>query len=189
MDGKALTAKQQAFVAALAKGMGKAEAAIAAGCPAKSAHVSASRMLKNAKVSAALERVSAKAEVRAEVDAATVLRELALLALSRSGRIRDEILNKPPAEWSEETQACIAGMKIRRETEGKGDDATEFEVIEYKLWDKNSALEKLCRKLKLYGDAGSSPDEPLHVKFYMPSNGRNDSAPAGTARAVPGNAG
>ena len=68
-----------------------------------------------------------------------------MLDFSRGGspRVRSD-------EIPESIRRCISAVKIRREV--VGDDETPTELVEFRLWPKDSALEKLARHLGLFKD-------------------------------------
>lgn len=97
----------------------------------------------------AIERAKAERRERVEIEADTVLRELLILATSNvnhytvddDGRI--ELVDGAP----ENAVGAVSSVKITRTPKpGMGDEIK----TEYRLWDKNSALDKLAKHLGLY---------------------------------------
>lgn len=159
MARKPLTPKQERFVAEyLANGRNAAAAYRAAYDAARmsdqSVEKEAKKLLRHPLVAPRIAEVCAKAEAATEVTAARVLQELGLLALSDIGQVLDfsgtEPRLRPAAEIPEAARRAIASLKVKRHTEGSGDNAREVEVTEFKLWDKLSALEKLARHLGMF---------------------------------------
>ncbi len=151
-----LTARQRRFVQEYLKNPNGAQAARAAGFSAKSAKVQAARLLTNDNVSAAIIAGQSARSAEVKIDAARVLRELALVGFSDLGEILDFTGEQPKlkdtATITEAARRAIASIKVRRFTEGHGDEAREVEVTEFKLWDKLSALEKIAKHLGMLVD-------------------------------------
>lgn len=168
MAGRGLTPKQQRFVEEYLVDLNAAAAYRRAGYTAKgnSAETNAARLLRNAQVQAELTRLRSAQQERTEVTADRVVRELACLGFSDIGQVLDLTGETPrlraPAEIPEAARRAIASVKVRRYTEGRGDDALEVEVIEFKFWDKNAALEKLGKRLAMWKD---------HVEHTGPDGG------------------
>ena len=51
-------------------------------------------------------------------------------------------------------------MKVKRYVEGHGEGAREVEVVEFKLWPKDAALDKLAKHLGLFRK-GAPEDDAL----------------------------
>jgi phage terminase small subunit len=148
-----LTPKQQAFVGEYLIDFNGTAAAIRAGYSARTAQQQASRLLLNVVVQAAIREGRARVAQRAEVKAADVLAELALIGFSDIGQVLDFTglvpALKDTSTIPEAARRAIAGVKVKRYIEGSGDDAREVEMVEFKLWNKNKALEDLARHLGL----------------------------------------
>ena len=54
---------------------------------------------------------------------------------------------KPANMIPESARRAISGMKVKRYMEGRGEDAREVEVIEFKLWPKVEAMRRKVRML------------------------------------------
>lgn len=81
---------------------------------------------------------------KADITQDRVLREVAAIALFDPRKLfEDDGSPKPLSELDDATAAAISGIKKIK----IGDD---WDVVEYKIADKNSALEKLMRHLGLY---------------------------------------
>lgn len=104
----------------------------------------ASRLLRNVKVMTAIAEAQAARTERMEVSADQLLAEIDLLATSDIGDVLDftgtEPRLRPACEIPPAARRAIAAIKVRRYTEGRGDDAREVEVTEFKLWNKLDAL-------------------------------------------------
>lgn len=153
-----LTPKQQLFVEEYLKDLNATAAYKRAGYRAKgkAAEANASRLLRNAKVAAAVQ-VGRQAKVeRVKIEADDVLRELLLIAKSTMGDVldfTDEVPRlKPANQIGPDAQRLLSAVKVKRYFEGSGDNAREVEVVSFKLWSKDAALDKLMRHLGLYKD-------------------------------------
>jgi phage terminase small subunit len=154
----ALTPKQQRFVAEYLIDLNATAAYKRAGYKGngRSAENAASRLLGNVGVQAAIKEARDSQSQRLLVEADDVLRELLLLARSDLGDVLDfsgqSVALRPACLIPEKARRAIASIKVRRHTEGRGDDALKVEVVEFKLWDKLSALDKLGKYLGLWRD-------------------------------------
>lgn len=150
-----LTPKQQLFVTKYLDG-GNATAAYREAYPAvqtdEAAASAASRLLGNVKVAAAVKAASENAGAAT----ARVVEEMSAVALSDIGDILDFTGERPqlrPAhQISERARRSISSVKVKRAVEKTGDGFREVEIIEFKLWDKNSAADKLLRVQGAYKD-------------------------------------
>jgi hypothetical protein len=80
-----------------------------------------------------------------------VLHEMQRLAFVNIAELYDADGNILPInKMSEDTQRAIAWQKIRKEWEGKGDEATPVLIQELKLYDKTKNLENIAKYLGLY---------------------------------------
>jgi phage terminase small subunit len=111
------------------------------------------RLLENVGVKTAIAAGRTAQKQRLQLEADDVLRELLLVGKSDLGDVLDftgtEPRLRPACEIPEAARRAIASVKVRRFTEGHGDNAREVEVTEFKLWDKIAALDKLARHLGL----------------------------------------
>jgi Terminase small subunit len=97
------------------------------------------------------------------ITADRVLQELALIGFGDVGQVMDfsgpAVRLRPANQISEAARRSIASMKCRRYTEGRGDDAREVEVTEFKLWDKLEALQKMGQHLGLFPTRHELPEQ------------------------------
>ena len=94
----------------------------------------------------------------AVLETRTILAELARLARSDIGRIVDPNTGKIllPHELDAGTRAAVAAFKI-----------DEYGRIEYKFWDKNSAIEKAMRHLGLFERDNAQKPPPLPSRIEL----------------------
>lgn len=148
-----LTAKQQAFVDEYLIDRNATQAAIRAGYSAKTAYSQGQRLLKNVEVLAAVSGGLKGLSEATGITAARVILELARLGTSDVRRMFNEhgsllsIVN-----LSDDAAAAVSSIKVvtKRLPTGDGEPAEVEYISEIKLWDKNSALEKLGKHLKLF---------------------------------------
>lgn len=154
-----LTPKQQAFVNAYLIEP-NATVAYRKACPnVKSDEVAGAagrRLLRNVTVRAAIEAARERVAERVEIEAVRVVEEVAAVAFSDIGDILDfsgeQPRLRPAHQISEKARRAISGIKVKRSLEKTADGFREVEVIEFKLWDKNSAADKLARIKGMYKD-------------------------------------
>jgi phage terminase small subunit len=146
-------AKHEAFAQALAKGQSASEAYVTAGY--KESRSAASRLSTNVNVEARVAELVHKGAEKAEASIARTLQELSRLGFSD---VRKAFSNTGsllrPEEWDDEFAATVAAVEVVSRSNGK--DADGNTVIEHvhkiKLWDKNSALEKIAKHLGMFVD-------------------------------------
>jgi phage terminase small subunit len=91
-----------------------------------------------------------------EITAEGTLRETARVAHSDLRKLYDENGNLIPIQLLDDaTAACVAGIEIVRVQKINKDtgEITTEQVKRYKLWDKNSALDRLHKHFRLSPDA------------------------------------
>lgn len=124
---------------------------------------------------------------RTETDADRIVREIARLAFSdvRKAVNQDGSL-KPLHELDDDTAASIASIETLEQYEGTGENR---KLVGYtkklKLWDKNSALDKLCRRFGLYADTKISLKNEVNLnwaEFVEASKARVDPIEAEIAK-------
>jgi phage terminase small subunit len=167
-----LRPKQQAFVDHYLLDLNATAAYKRAGYRAtgRSAENAASRLLGNAGVRAAIQQAQAERARRCHLEADRVLKEAMAVAFSDLGDLieftTEGIRLKDGSQVPEAARKALAGIRVRRTI---GDDHNPAaETVEFRLWDKLEALDKLMRhlglltnKLAVTGEVGS----PLPVQF------------------------
>lgn len=147
-------AKHEAFAQGLAKGLSADDAYQAAGF--KPNRGNASRLKANESISARVAELLDRSGERAEVTIARVLDEMRKLGFSdirKAFTAGGSIL--PPEEWDDDFAAAVAGVEVvsRNTNEKDADGRTVIEhVHKIKMWDKNSALEKIAKHLGMFVD-------------------------------------
>ncbi len=148
-----MTPKQERFVAEYLIDLNAAAAARRAGYSERTANREGSRLLSKVDIQAASQAAQAQRAFNVDITAARLLREVALVAYSDIGEIIDfsgvEPKLRPVNTIPESARRAISSFKVKRHVEGTGDAAREVEVIEFRLWSKDSAHEKLMKHLGL----------------------------------------
>ncbi|MDO6966972.1 terminase small subunit [Rhizobium alvei] len=138
--------RHEAFAQAIAKGASAVDAYVQAGyAPSRSA---ASRLSTNVNIERRVAELINRGADRAEVTVARVLQELSRIGFSDLRRAFDKsgrLLR--PEEWDDDTAAAIASVEVV--TRNIGDGEVEH-VHKIKVWDKNSALEKIAKHLGMF---------------------------------------
>lgn len=153
-----LTPQQEKFAQEVASGKSLADAYRAAYKASKmkpeAVHVNASKLADDTKVSLRIKELQGAAAEKAVLDSAQILEEIRRLAVSDISGIVKIVDGKPqiklPHELDPVTRAAVASFKI-----------DEYGRIEYKFWDKNSALEKAAKHLGLFEKDNGQKAVPL----------------------------
>ena len=169
--------RHESFAQALAKGKSAAEAYEAAGYkPSRSA---ASRLSTNVNIEARVAELVGKGADKAEVTIARVLDEMRRLGFSDIRKAFDENGNlKPVSAWDDDTAAAISSVEVvtrpGADVDEDGNRQVEY-VHKIKVWDKNSALEKLAKHLGMFVERvdhtssdGSMTPKPSVIEFVAP---------------------
>jgi hypothetical protein len=152
----ALTPQQEKFAQGVVSGISLAEAyrqayKKAAKWKDEAVWSQSSRLMANSKVSARVSELQAAAAAIAVDTAVEIAEENLRLAKSRiSGIMHPNGTVKLPHELDPVTEAAIASFKI-----------DEYGRIEYKFWDKNSALERAAKILGLFKKDNEQKADPL----------------------------
>lgn len=152
---KELTLKQRKFAQEYCIDLNATAAYIRAGYNAKghAAESAASRLLSNVEIQDAVAQKQKELAAKCDVTAERVIREVAALAFSDVRKLftADGSL-KPIHELDDVTAAAIASIEV---DEIKSDGAVIGQVKKIKVWDKNSATERLCKHLGLFREDNS----------------------------------
>ncbi|SDH08274.1 terminase small subunit [Pelagibacterium luteolum] len=147
-------AKHEAFAQGMAQGMSASEAYVAAGY--KESRSAASRLSTNVNIEARIAELIEQGAEKAQTSIERVLAEMSRLGFSdvRKAFTPGGAL-LPPSEWDEEFAAAVAGIEVVTRPTGERDEK-DRPIIEHihkiKLWDKNSALDKIAKHLGMFVD-------------------------------------
>jgi phage terminase small subunit len=160
-----LTSKQRRFAEEYCIDLNATAAYLRAGYTARgnSAEAAASRLLSNVKVQSIVQQKQREIAGRCEVTAEKVIREVSAVAFSDVRKLfnADGSL-KQVHQLDDATAAAIATIEV---------DASGVRKI--KVWDKNSAHERLCKHLGLFREDNSQKpvgEQNLKISFISPSD-------------------
>lgn len=168
MSAKGLTPKQQRFVDEYLIDLNATQAAIRAGYSEKTARSQGQRLLTDDDIAAAIQRAQDERAERTGIDAERVLQELGRIGFSDIRALFTPAGNLlPPEDWPDSIAAAVSSVEVvtrglngesHEETDGqphggalKRNRGTAVEYVhKIKLWDKNSALEKIAKHLGMF---------------------------------------
>ena len=167
MATRDLTPKQQRFVEEYLIDLNASDAARRAGYSEASAGMIGYQNLQKPEIADAIAELKHERSLRTQISADQVLQEIARLGFSDIRNVLSDngsLLN--PHEWDDQTAASIASIEVVTNTGELGKDEDGRTIVEQthkiKIWDKNAALEKLCKHLGLY--APEKKDVALKVE-------------------------
>lgn len=145
-----MTPQEIVFVEEYAKDFNTTRAAEAAGYgmnKRKGAHPNVYALLERSDIRNAIAAEQRNLARRAGVTRDNVLRETAAIAFSDVRKLFDENGNLLPVrDWPSDIAPAVSGIEVML-MKGKDGSETTLKVAKIKLWDKNSALEKLLKHL------------------------------------------
>ena len=153
-----LTQKQQRFLTEYLKDMDAVQAALRAGYSQTNAEVMARQNLKNPEIQCAIRAaLSGQSQI---VTKDNVLREFARIAFVDPRKLfRSDGSPKPIEELDTDTAAALAGLEVREEFEGAGENrAFVGYTKKYKLANKLGALDSLAKHLGMLDGKGREPE-------------------------------
>lgn len=167
----ALTPKQQRFVEEYIIDLNATQAAIRAGYSERTAESAASRLLRNVKVATAVAEAKAARSARTQITQDRVLEELARIGFSDALRhyvMGDDGRLCLADDAPEGASAAVSSVKrkVRTYTDADGNEETTTEV-DFKLWDKNTALANLGKHLGLFVDRVDVTSGDAPIRFTL----------------------
>ncbi|SFU57109.1 terminase small subunit [Nitrosospira multiformis] len=165
-----LTPKQQRFAAEYCVDLNATAAYIRAGYDARgnSAEAAACRLLSNVKVQEAIEQKQREVAKRCELTAENIVREASAVAFSDIRRLfNPDGSLKAIHEIDDATAAAISSIEVGQMV---NDGKVTGRTCRIKLWDKNSAQERLFRHLGLFRkeNAPKQTLRKIEVAFVSP---------------------
>jgi phage terminase small subunit len=144
----ALTNRQNRFINEYIIDLNATKAAIRAGYSEKTAGTIAEQNLRKLEIQEAIKEALDAQQKRTNITADRTLKEIASIGFFNAKRLFDND-GKPKGihELDDEVAAAISGIEVV--TIGNNELGVG-QVMKYKISDKNSALEKLCKHLALY---------------------------------------
>jgi phage terminase small subunit len=177
---KALTPKQERFVAEYLIDLNATQAAKRAGYSERTAGSQAFDLLKKPEIAAAVQARRGKLAEKLEVTQERVVAELAKLGFANmADYMRASPDGDPFLDFSALTRdqaAALIEVTVDDFIDGRGEDARAVRRVKFKLADKRAALVDLGKHLGMFTDKvsiGGADGGPVSVSVYLPSNGRN----------------
>lgn len=166
-----LTPRQAAFAREYLIDLNATQAAIRAGYSEKTARAQGNRLLTNAYISAAIAEGQQERAERLQIDADTVLQEIAKLAYVN---MRDFIRITPNgdayidlSDLTRDQAAALAEITVEDFLDGRGEDSREVRRVKIKLADKKGSLELLGKHLGLFTDRVDLTSGGQPLKAYV----------------------
>ena len=152
MPRKPLTPKQEAFVAEYLVDLNATQAAIRAGYSAKTAGAIGDKLLKKAEIQDRLSEAMDARSQRVEVTADRILRELVIMGFSdvRNFLVDDQGGLALRDGAPDDAWRAVSSVKHKIRSFSTDDGTETTREIEFKLWDKNTALEKIIKHTRFY---------------------------------------
>lgn len=148
---KALSPKQERFVAEYLVDLNAAQAAIRAGYSPKTAKEQGARLLTNVHIQKAVQERRQQHQANTGLTVERVLLEAMRLAFFDIRKLTDADGNPIPInQLDDDTAAAIQGLELATERVRGDDEGAETVVRKYKIADKNAAVERLFKHLGLF---------------------------------------
>ena len=162
---KKLTPKQRRFVDEYLIDLNATQAAIRAGYSPKTANEQGARLLANVSIAKAIQEARDKQQERTEITQDRVLLEYARIAFFDPRKLfRSDGSPKPVEELDADTAAALAGLEVREEFEGAGENRTFVGYTKkYKLANKLGALDSLAKHLGMLDGKGREPENEMQT--------------------------
>jgi phage terminase small subunit len=165
----ALTGKRQRFAAEYLLDLNATEAAKRAGYSPKTAYSIGQRLLKDVEVAASVRAAQEARAERTQIKADEVLHELAILCRSDVRHFsvddRGELVlvdGAPDHAWR-----AVSSVKHKISSETKGDITHTTREIEYRLWDKNTALRNAGQHLGMFVERQDLTSGNKPIRFTL----------------------
>lgn len=167
-----LPTKQRLFVSAYVKSRNATHAAIEAGYNKKWAGTNADKLLKNTNIAAAINEQLKAIEARSLITAERVLQEYARLAFFDPRKLfNDDGSPKGIHALDDDTAAAIVGIKVV--SVGNAEIGIG-KVLEYKIANKNGALDSLARTKGMFNDKVNLGDESIRALLALVAGSGSD---------------
>jgi phage terminase small subunit len=133
-------------------------------------------MIDDPKIAARIADLRKPVTEAAQIDLTRTVKEIVRLAVFDPRKLLNEDgTPKPLSELDDDTAAAVSGIKVRHV---RGDDGETAAVIEYKISDKNSALDKLMKHLGGYEKDNSQKADAVAAMIAEIGRGASTGAPA-----------
>jgi phage terminase small subunit len=154
-----LTPRQERFVREYLIDLNATQAAVRAGYSTRTARQIGARLLTNVDIVAAVAKAKQARATRLGITADQVLRELARIGFSNVDHYRiDDSGRVVLADDAPDGATCaLSSVKEKTRTVDTGETTVTTREVEYKLWDKVSALYKIGQHIGMFGEDRSPP--------------------------------
>ena len=168
MDNQ-LTAKQQRFVVEYLKDLNATQAAIRAGYSVKTAKEMGYENLTKPHLNSIIQKQQKALQESTVIAAEAVILELARLSFHDVKHMVDPLTNAllPVHDIPTDTRRAIVGIKETTRTSGSGDNRETVRTREYKLANKDSALDKLGKTFGIFKEDRLQKRQPAPIRFNM----------------------
>jgi phage terminase small subunit len=165
MAGPRLTAKQAQFVAEFLVDMNATQAAVRSGYSPRSAASIASENLRKPEIIQALQQAQQRLADHFQVTQERIIQELATIGFSDVTHYAlDDVLHlKPTATAPKAAMRALASIKHRIRTIRRDDETETIHEVEFRLWDKNTALVNLGKHLGLFKDKAGAEIPTIRI--------------------------
>ena len=162
---KKLTPKQKRFVDEYLIDLNATQAAIRAGYSKKTAYSMGQENLKKPEIKRAIQKAMQKQQERTEITQDRVLLEYARIAFFDPRKLfHSDGSPKPIEELDADTAAALAGLEVREEFEGAGENrAFVGYTKKYKLANKLGALDSLAKHLGMLDGKGRELENEMQT--------------------------
>jgi phage terminase small subunit len=146
-----LNEKQQRFCEEYIIDLNATQAAIRAGYSQATAGAKGHELLKIVEIQEYLSQLRIEQQARIQITGDMVIKELAKVGFTNiQDYIEEGNTVKDFSQIDSGKASCVAGLKRSVTTFGSGKDAGTKETVEFKLWDKVAALEKLGKHFGIF---------------------------------------
>jgi len=164
-----LNEKQKRFCEEYVVDFNGRQAAIRASYSEDTAAEQASRLLNNVNISEYISKLQKKLSDKTQITAEKVINELAKIGFSNvQDFIEDSNNIKDISQIDKKKAAAISSIKKSVTRFGNGTSEGTKEVVEFKIWDKVAALEKIGKHLGLFTDRVEITGNIQHRQMKLP---------------------
>lgn len=181
------TPKQLLFIQEYLCDLNATQAAIRSGYSARNAGKIGPELLGQTRIALAIEAAMRRRAQSLEVSQQRVLQEAAIVAYSdHTHYVQDAEGNLALAPDAPRfATRAVAGVKRKTRTTTTKDGTTIIEQdLDYRLWDKNSAIDKLMRHLRMFPKEQADPPGDISINVVVFQAGATP-LPLQTSQALP----
>ena len=165
---KGLTKKQTRFCHEYVIDHNGTQAAIRAGYSKDTAQPISGQLLKIIKVQELIKELDDKIHAKLEITAERTLLEIARLAYFNPQKMFNaEGKLIPIHKLDKDTAACIGGIDVYQKFVGESKEACMEAIKKFKIWDKNSTLEKMAKYFAKTFENAEDEDKPVSKRMFF----------------------